>query len=286
MNISIDQLNLLTLNVGLAHHNADWNWHDVSSPFTRIYLVTEGEASIVFPTGTYHLRKGYLYIIPAYTRHSYICKSRFSHYYLHLYEDREYSTSLFEKYDFPVEVKAYKADEQLMERMVALAPELKLPSSDPKSYDNRTTFIHDVQRLKQYDMAGRMEMRGINMIFISRFLPYIKEKPKVNDERIKQVLDYISQNINEDISVEQICQQICLSRGYFIALFKNTMGISPQQYVSKIKVERAQLLLLTTPLSIKQIAYELGFVDHSYFTRLFHKVTGFTPQQYRGKNQI
>lgn len=42
MTQSIDQLHLLILNVGLAIHNADWNWKNVSSPFTRLYYIMEG----------------------------------------------------------------------------------------------------------------------------------------------------------------------------------------------------------------------------------------------------
>ena len=49
MTQSIDQLHLLILNVGLAIHNADWNWKNVSSPFTRLYYIMEGTAQIIFP---------------------------------------------------------------------------------------------------------------------------------------------------------------------------------------------------------------------------------------------
>ena len=49
MTQSIDQLHLLILNVGLAIHNADWNWKNVSRPFTRLYYIMEGTAQIIFP---------------------------------------------------------------------------------------------------------------------------------------------------------------------------------------------------------------------------------------------
>ncbi|MBP6140551.1 MAG: AraC family transcriptional regulator, partial [Bacteroides sp.] len=56
MTQSIDQLHLLVLNVGLAIHNADWNWQNISSPFTRLYYVTEGSAYIQLPTGKQELK--------------------------------------------------------------------------------------------------------------------------------------------------------------------------------------------------------------------------------------
>lgn len=52
MKTSIDQLHPLVLNVGLAIHNADWNWKNVNSPFMRLYYVTDGQAQIELPTGT------------------------------------------------------------------------------------------------------------------------------------------------------------------------------------------------------------------------------------------
>ena len=82
MQIPIESLNLLMLNVGLAQHNGDWNWKDVSSPFTRIYYVSAGEALLHLSDQTVILRPGRLYIIPAYTLHSYECNGPFTHYYL------------------------------------------------------------------------------------------------------------------------------------------------------------------------------------------------------------
>ena len=84
MQMPIESLNLLMLNVGKAQHNGDWNWREVSSPFTRIYYVTKGEAWLHLPKEMIKLRPHFLYIIPAYTLHSYECHSVFEHYYLHV----------------------------------------------------------------------------------------------------------------------------------------------------------------------------------------------------------
>lgn len=96
MTQSIDQLHLLILNVGLAIHNADWNWKNVSSPFTRLYYIMEGTAQIIFPDGIQELKPHHLYLVPSFTTHSYQCNSHFTHYYLHIYEDHQ-SESAFWK---------------------------------------------------------------------------------------------------------------------------------------------------------------------------------------------
>ena len=89
MNITIDQLHPLVLNVGLATHNGDWNWKDVTSPFMRIYYVTEGSAQIILPDGVITLKPDHLYFIPAFTKHTYICNQYFCHYYIHIYADNQ-----------------------------------------------------------------------------------------------------------------------------------------------------------------------------------------------------
>ena len=73
----------------------------------------------------------------------------------------------------------------------------------------------------------------------------------------------------------------CVTKTYFIRLFKQEFSLSPIQYINKKRVERAQLLLFTTDLSVKEVAYHLGISDHSYFSRLFRKVAGITPKEYR-----
>lgn len=66
-NLSVDQLHLLTLNVGYAQHNGDWNWKNVRSPFARLYYVTEGSAQINIGTEFYTLTPRHLYFVPAFT---------------------------------------------------------------------------------------------------------------------------------------------------------------------------------------------------------------------------
>ena len=59
------------------------------------------------------------------------------------------------------------------------------------------------------------------------------------------------------------------------------LGTTPLQYINQKKIEKAQLLLITEELAVKEIAFQLAFDDYSYFSRLFKKTTGVTPQEYR-----
>ena len=281
MQIPIESLNLQMLNVGFARHNSDWNWQHVSSPFTRIYCVTEGEARLHINGSSISLHPGHLYMIPAYTEHSYECRGIFCHYYLHLYEGFKSQTDLFEHYDFPTEVKANDIDATLFRSMCADHPEAMLPESDPKSYDNTTTFVDYVKRYNSMPLWQKMRLRSAILMLISSFLKEAKPKQWTLNERMRKVLAFINANICGNVTINQLADIACTSTPYLIRLFRQHFGTPPLQYINKKKIEKAQLMLITENTPCKEIAYKVGFHDPSYFIRIFKKTTGQTPQEYR-----
>lgn len=281
MTQSIDQLHLLILNVGLAIHNADWNWKNVNSPFTRLYYVTEGTAKIILPSGIQELKPNYLYLIPSFTTHSYLCDSHFVHYYLHIYEDHQSESSILDDYNFPVEVAAGDLELPLIKRLCQINPSMQLPQSDPDSYDNNPTLIQNIIKNKQRTFCDKVESRGIVYQLMARFLKDAQPKIEVNDNRIQKVISHIRKNIYTLIDIDSLAEISCVSKDHFIRLFKKEIGATPLQYINQKKIEKAQLILITDNMPVKNIAYLLAYEDHSYFNRLFKKVTGTTPQQYR-----
>ena len=279
--IPIESMNLLMLNVGMACHNGDWNWKNVCSPFTRIYYVTEGKALLHFSNQTISLRAGNLYIIPAYAVHSYECTGVFNHYYLHVYEGFKNDLDVMEFYHFPTEVKGSPDEEEIFRMMCQRHPQARLPESNPQAYDNATQFTDYVQRYRDMALWEKMELRGAILMLFSRFMHEATPRIWTQDERMKRVLAHIHSNICRTLDLEELADVACITKPYLIRLFKREVGISPLQYINKKKIERAQLLLFTVDKPIKDIAYKLGFSDHSYFIRLFHKLSGITPQEYR-----
>ena len=281
MQIPIESLNLQMLNVGIAHHNGDWNWQNIASPFTRRYLVTQGEAKLHIGTETVNLRQNHLYIIPAHTIHSYECHGPSTHYYLHIYEGFKNETAIFDRYIFPTEVEADEIDSLLFSSMCAEHPEARLPESDPRSYDNTKTFTGYVKRYNNMDLWQKMRLRSAILMLFSHFMKEAQARMWTQDERLIRVLDYINTHIYEDININDLADTACISNPYLIRLFHRNFGISPLQFVNRKKIEKAQIMLLTEDTIIKEMAYNLGFKDHSYFIRLFKKVTGQTPMEFR-----
>ena len=283
MTQSIDQLHLLILNVGLAIHNADWNWRNVNSPFTRLYYVTEGAARILLPTGIQELKPDHLYLVPSFTTHSYLCDTHFVHYYLHIYEDHQSESSILEDFSFPTEIPAGDLELPLIKRLCGINPTMQLPQSDPTSYDNNPTLIKNIIKNKQRTFCDKVESRGIVYQLMARFLKDAQPKTEINDDRIQKVLSYIRKNIYKTIDIDSLAAISCLSKDHFIRLFKKEINNTPLQYINQKKIEKAQRILITDSMPVKNISYLLAYEDHSYFNRLFKKLTGVTPQQYRDR---
>ncbi|MCR4836992.1 MAG: AraC family transcriptional regulator [Bacteroidaceae bacterium] len=279
--IPIESMNLMMLNVGCATHHADWNWQKVSSPFIRIFYIVEGEAILHLPEEDVLLKPGYMYMIPAFVIHSYECHGVFKLYYIHMYEGFKNEVNLQDTYELPTEVRAGNSIRQLFEYVSWQYPDAMLPEPDPKSYDTSAQTSNYVERYMNMELWEKMELRGAMLMIMSHFIREAKPHIWTSDERMKQVLRYIHEHIADKIDVEDLANLASITKTYFIRLFKQEFGLSPVQYINLKKVERAQLLLYTTDCSVKEVAYKLGFSDHSYFIRLFHKVAGITPQEYR-----
>ena len=72
-----------------------------------------------------------------------------------------------------------------------------------------------------------------------------------------------------------------MSKDHFIRVFKQETGETPNAFITKRKLEKAELTLVTTNMPVNRIADLLGYDDYSYFNRIFKKNSGLTPQQYR-----
>lgn len=281
MNLQVEQMHPLVLNIGLAVHNADWNWENVNSPFTRLYYVTEGSAQIELPDGIYTLSPKHMYFIPAFTIHTNICKSHFVHYYLHIYEDHYSDNDWLDHWKFPVEIEATDLDLALFKRLCEINPHMTLQKSDPTTYDNNPTLMQNLIKNRQRAFCDKVESRGIVFQLLSRFFKQGQSKIEMEDNRIAKTILYIRKHLNEAIELEKLAEISCLSKDHFIRLFKKELGTTPLQYINQKKIEKAQLLLITEKLAVKEIAFQLAFDDYSYFNRLFKKTTGVTPQEYR-----
>lgn len=99
---------------------------------------------------------------------------------------------------------------------------------------------------------------------------------------------YIDANYARKMTVAEIADYLHVSTFYLSHVFKETMGISLIRYCNRRKIDEAKKLLLSTPMSINEIAHSIGFENANHFYLPFRKATGLTPQEFRdsGKRNI
>lgn len=272
---------LILLNIGCSEFDANWNWQKIYSPFARIYYVKSGEARTRIAGKMYSLKPHHLYLTPPFTLHDDECDSYFSLFYIHFYEKTLGKESIFDKYEFPIDIEAEDLDLQLTERLLHINPDRYLRYYDPQFYDNPPTFSQYIADSNRMSLHSSVETQGILYQLISRFLKTAFVKTNDRDSRISKSLQHIHENIDKNISVSELSNIACISEDHFIRLFRNEMKYTPLKYINLKKIEKAQLLLITTNTPIRDIAFELSIDNISYFNRIFKQYTGKTPGAYR-----
>lgn len=103
---------------------------------------------------------------------------------------------------------------------------------------------------------------------------------------INNALIFIKNNIGDPITIESLSRISNLSESRFKQKFKEQIGIPPNEYIWRKKVDCAKQLLKTTDSNLTEIAYRLNFGSSQYFSNTFKKYTGMSPSQYKKQNYL
>lgn len=98
--------------------------------------------------------------------------------------------------------------------------------------------------------------------------------------RLRIVTEYINEHLHENPSLTVLASLCGLSVYHFGRAFKQTIGITPSEYIIQRRLEHAKHLLTGTKMTVAEIAHELNFTDQSHFNRFFRRSTGFTPRDF------
>lgn len=141
-----------------------------------------------------------------------------------------------------------------------------------------------VGRLYLESLAGVMAVHLLRSYSVHRrAAPVVTGRLPSN--RLSRALEYIHEHLADDLSLFEMAEAARLSPFYFARLFKRATGLSPQQYVIKLRIERAKALLTNSGMSITDIAHSLGFGSQSHFSRTFRRHVAVTPAAYRSCSQ-
>jgi transcriptional regulator GlxA family with amidase domain len=99
--------------------------------------------------------------------------------------------------------------------------------------------------------------------------------------QFRAVAAHVETNLDKAIRSSELAALVRLNPCYFSRVFRESFGESPLRYVTRLRIERAQRLMLSSAVPLSQIALECGFADQAHFSRLFRRMAGDTPRAWR-----
>lgn len=139
--------------------------------------------------------------------------------------------------------------------------------------------------------AGRMMVETASLALVARVAQtYGHDRPSGASEdraqsacpvRIKRTIQYIHDNLENELTVAELAEIACLSPFHFARMFKAVTGSAPAHYVSTARLEQAKMLLSHGSLSLADIAHRSGFSSQAAFSTAFKRAMGRTPSSFR-----
>lgn len=159
------------------------------------------------------------------------------------------------------------------------------------SKDLRESMMNEMLYIAEHSSESPFHLIGHLYLFIdylSRSAASMKlsNSGKLKDFYIKEALNYIEQNFQNDISVEGIAAFCGLNRSYFGRIFKDAIGKSPQEFLMSYRMVKAAELLKLTALPISDIGNAVGYPNQLHFSRAFKNIYGVSPREWRNKNRM
>ena len=123
---------------------------------------------------------------------------------------------------------------------------------------------------------------GCLLMLLSYYIEKFPSKSMEADGYVSRACRYIDLHYNTPgFCVRDVVEALKIDRSYLYRLFKDKTGVSVSDYITRTRISKAEVLLSNGSLSVKDVAYSVGFPDQMYFSRVFKKINGRTPTQFR-----
>lgn len=232
----------------------DWEHKDSFIPYWRFYWNDKPGAALIMGNEFLSMSPDSFFLIPSGTRFSSKSENSFNHFYVHFQADSPFDRVLKKIYQF-------KINQTIISKIGILSELLN---------------DQDAEQIRINLLAYSLLYDGLLMLRHEDF-----ESARDFDPRVEKAMSYINKNTSRIISNDDLAAKINMSVNGFIRLFTTEMGVSPQQYSRKKRIEKASILLHFSNKSIDEIAKETGFLDRYHFTRVFKSITTHSPAEFR-----
>ena len=147
-------------------------------------------------------------------------------------------------------------------------------------------ILQYLQELLDNHDASPLRLIGLAMILIDEIVQTSRNHIRPNSKRlrdfyIKEALNFVESNYRRDIPIDEVAAACGLNRSYFGRIFKEAMGLTPQQYVINYRMTKASELLKSSMIPISEVSASVGYENQLHFSRAFKAVFGISPREYR-----
>ena len=149
-------------------------------------------------------------------------------------------------------------------------------------------IVKDMMEHNTFGLSHDLRRNGQLGVFLSIIAEGTKvaenEADKANNY-VRKAVSFIQSNYCNPIKVTDVADYVCINRSYLYTLFRNSIGMSPQQFLATFRITKATELLQLTALPIESIALSCGYQDPLVFTKAFKQMKKMSPTSYRKEMQ-
>lgn len=151
--------------------------------------------------------------------------------------------------------------------------------------DELYACVRDMMEHNTFGMANELRRNGQLQIFLSVIAGNSQAGQKTEEDKanqyVRRAVEFIQRNYCNPMKVTDVADYVCINRSYLYTLFENSMGMSPQQFLTTYRLTKASELLAGTQLPVESIALSCGYSDPLVFTKAFRQMKTMSPSAYR-----
>ncbi len=242
--------------IGKEWNDVVWDKNHHQIEHHRLYFLTSGEAKLHLYDKTIKLIPGNIYFIPAFSVVQSEIEGEMQKYYIHFLA----SSPIFGLYRY-------------------LSGKYSAPSDEITEH----LFKCVLDNYTQNTQEAYLKVQGAMSLLLSPFFADV-DSSRHALVKFEKVLAYIDENYKRNISLSELSAIMNINTTYFSNCFKQVFHISPKQYILNKRLSESQRLLLESEMSIKEIAYEVGFDSESYFSEFFSDKVGVSATKFRKRD--
>ncbi len=183
------------------------------------------------------------------------------------------------EFDAPLEVMMVEIEPSVLREVGMDRPD----TIEPRTGDFDKLTYNLAMSAEEFQKGGTLYNETMHRALaaqLTRTLAVRPEASQIEDVRLRRVVEYIHDNLAEDLTLATMADLAAMSGFHFSRSFKKETRKSPLQYVIAARIDLAKVLLKTTNLTVAETSYRVGYNDLSRFSQHFKRVTGLTPSQF------